>query len=1066
MRKNFGISIILLFIAFLSNASSEEFAAEPGQLVSPVLLELPSNIAGNSNASEKAITASIETAGELMGDANQGLEDMESLGLQPNSADSTSNLLNADAKSTMMEITLQLNAGNYRIIKDKEGYDAIEMDGFPIKYITGEPMLPSNNSKILLPPNVDYSSLRLEIVSETKHLLDGTYSIRPAPADLPQDQEPIIINETSSNMEKNSQVYSMDAAYPANYVQLLPYSQMRKWIFVPVEFIPFQYNPVQGTLTLIESVTVKVSYDLTDEVSAEESALLNDNVLDDLAPDMFINYNDMKTLYQDQILSSFASSATGRYVIITTNAIRSGSTKLNSFIAHKQSLGYPVSVITETDFGTLTGQSPNHKAEKIRQWLKNNYISLGIQYVLLIGNPSPYESGEGDLPMKMCYPRLGDSYQEAPTDAFYADLTGNWDINGNGYYGEWSDFTASGGVDFSPEVLIGRIPVYGTGYSILDSILQKTIDYETSTSTAWRKSALLPMSFSDSTPTDGAYLAEQMKSDYLSPNGYTSYRMYQKGSGACSINSAFSCEAELRGGTGVRDRWAANDYGIVTWWGHGSSTGAYVGYSGCDDGELMLSSYCSYLDNSHPSFTYQSSCTNGHPETSNNLQYSILQNGGIATVSATRVSWYSYGQTNFAMSTTNAGMGYEYVKRLVQKMAAANALILMKSSMTPTSNTRLMNYYGFNVYGDPSVSISNPSVQPTWTNLGGATISKHCAIMDNQGRRHVFVRGGDNALWDNVDGSWIKLGGILTSAPYASIDKKGKIHIVVRGGDLALWDFIFDTASWSGVWKGLGGSLNSLATAAMEPTYGNYMKIVARGNDYSLWLCDFNINDLSSYNWIKFGGYLDSWPHIMFDSNSRLHIFVAGSDSALWDNRGVLSSGTYNHKWHRLGGGIKGPVFSTLEPGWSSYLLAMVRGTGNTLWMADIRGSSDPETCNWIYFGGVLASEPFASTDTYNRVHTFIRGSDGAMWENVFSSSPWNPSGAKWIGHGGSISWSPWAILNGQTYAYVEGGDSAIWRKVYATSEPSSSDVEASAKKDTPVEPIILVDGATGASKA
>lgn len=82
---------------------------------------------------------------------------------------------------------------------------------------------------------------------------------------------------------------------------------------------------------------------------------------------------------------------------------------------------------------------------------------------------------------------------------------------------------------------------------------------------------------------------------------------------------------------------------------------------------------------------------------------------------------------------------------------------------------------------------------------------------------------------------------------------------MVRGGDLALWDFIFDTASWSGVWKGLGGSLNSLATAAIkEPTYGNYMKIVARGNDYSLWLCDFNINDLSSYNWIKFGGYLDS----------------------------------------------------------------------------------------------------------------------------------------------------------------------------------------------------------------
>ena len=117
-----------------------------------------------------------------------------------------------------------------------------------------------------------------------------------------------------------------------------------------------------------------------------------------------------------------------------------------------------------------------------------------------------------------------------------------------------------------------------------------------------------------------------------------------------------------------------------------------------------------------------------------------------------------------------------------------------------------MNYYVFNVYGDPSVSIKNPSVPSTWTALGGYVISKHTAIIDNQGRRHVFVIGGDNALWDNVDGSWICLGGVLTSAPYAAKDKNGRIHIVARGADNALWDYVFDTASWTGGWRGLGGS--------------------------------------------------------------------------------------------------------------------------------------------------------------------------------------------------------------------------------------------------------------------
>ncbi|MDD4447059.1 MAG: C25 family cysteine peptidase, partial [Methanothrix sp.] len=793
----------------------------------------------------------------------------------------------------------------------------------------------------------------------------------------------------------------------------------------------------------------------------------NDAVMDDLAPGMFINYDELKDSYIAQASANTVPSATGSYVIITTNAIRSGSTKLNPFIVHKQSLGYTVSVVTETDFGVLTGQSPNNRAEKIRQWLKNNYVSLGIKYVLLIGNPKPYESGEGDIPMKMCWPcyGAGDGDEDAPTDAFYADLTGNWDSDGDGYYGEWSDFTASGGVDFSPEVYVGRIPVYGADYVALDNILQKTINYETSGSTAWRKNALLPMGFSDG-GTDGAYLGEQMKNNYLTPNSYSSWRMYQHGvSGSCTLDSVFASEENLSWGNVMPNRWAGNDFGIVGWWGHGDNQGAYV-YDHCSWDIFMESGNAPSLDDTHPSFTYQCSCLNGYPEDANNLQYAILKNGGIATVSATRVSWYYDGQTDFVMTTTNAGIGYEYVKRLVQETAAADALMQVKSSMTPTEQEWLMNFFVINVYGDPSVSIKNPSIPSTWTSLGGYLTSKQSAITDSQGRRHVFVRGADNALWDNVDGSWVYIGGTLTSAPYAAKDKNGRIHIFVRGADYALWDYVFDTASWTGSWKGLGGYLSSMATAAMEPTYGVWMKIVVKGGDNSLWLCEFNVDDLSSYNWIGLGGYLNSWPFVIFDRDSRMHILVAGGDNALWDNRGVLSSGVYYHNWHSLGGIMQDAPFSILEPGYNGYLLAMVRGSDNALWIADIRAKSDPETCSWIGFGGVLSSEPFASTDTSGRVHTFVRGSDGAMWENVFSSNPWNPSGAQWIGHGGSINiWSPQALLDGPTYAYVQGLDNAMWSKMFITSVASSAVGEASGKVDSLFEAVTLVEGATGSSK-
>ena len=620
-------------------------------------------------------------------------------------------LISMGSLASTGNVTVTLNAGNYNITKDSSGYDVIIMDGFSDRVETGDPMLPQRTFDALLPPDVDDSSLQLKIISSKTQVLDGTYDIKPSPKWLPQTD-----NETATEVMKNKSTYEANADYPEDYVLLMPTSQMRKWKYVPVNFIPFQYNPVAKKLTLHDNVTIEISYSLKELSPEMVAGLVADTVLDDVAPAKFINYNEVSGWYVSKERAKLEPGAVYDYVIITTNAIKAGSgSKLNSFITHKQNLGYHVLVVTETDFGSLTGQAPNHRAEKIRQWLKNNYISNGIKYVLLIGNPSPYESGEGDIPMKMCWPRRSatDGYQESPTDYFYADLTGNWNINGNGYYGEWADYTTTGGVDLAADVYVGRIPVYGAAYATLDSILQKIMDYETSSSTGWRKSALLPMSFSDSS-TDGAYLGERMKNAYLAPNGYSSWRMYQHGaSGSCTLNSAFSSEENLRGGSVVPNRWAGSDFGIVAWWGHGNSQGAYVGYGSCSDGAIMLSSNAPSLDNAHPSHTYQCSCTNGEPEDSNNLQYAILKNGGITTTGATRVSWYYIGQTSFATSPSNAGMGYEYVKLLVQGKPAGDALYGMKSygvSGPGGYSEILMNFYDFCLYGDPSVSVNNPSL--------------------------------------------------------------------------------------------------------------------------------------------------------------------------------------------------------------------------------------------------------------------------------------------------------------------------------------------------------------------
>jgi hypothetical protein len=159
------------------------------------------------------------------------------------------------------------------------------------------------------------------------------------------------------------------------------------------------------------------------------------------------------------------------YVIITTNDIEANSQELQFFIKMKENAGHSVKVVTEDDFGGLTGQYPNDRADKIRKWLQDNYVSLGIDYVLLIGDPDPdsfkeSEDSVGDIPMKMCYPRFFRVGDGAPTDLYYSDLDSNWDLDGDGYYHELLDYNNPTSPD--PSINDDHFSVEWSGYVYID----------------------------------------------------------------------------------------------------------------------------------------------------------------------------------------------------------------------------------------------------------------------------------------------------------------------------------------------------------------------------------------------------------------------------------------------------------------------------------------------------------------------------------------------------------------------------------------------------------------------
>ena len=636
-------------------------------------------------------------------------------------------------------IRLTLNAGAYAIAKDRQGFDIIKMPGFDSSGSPGDPQLPHKIYNILVPPDTVLSSLRLHIIQVETERLEGIYKIKPAPpAATLFKGRPIICwgKEKDIVNGKDVSVYGLNENFPKRPIRRLPYSQMRKWKYKKVDFTPFQYNPVSGKLTLIKKVIIEISYSRS---GISSRALIEDRVMDGVAPKIFFNYKSAKKLYISKGLKGeVKQNSTYDYVIITTNAIKTGSAELTSFVFHKQALGHHVLVITENDFGSLRGQSPNHKAEKIRKWLQDNYFSMGIEYVLLIGDPRPYESGqEGDIPMKMCWPTYNESEdRDCPTDYFYADLTGNWDLDGDGYYGEYPDDMGAGGVDFSPEVYVGRIPVYDSDYSTLDDILQKIIDYETTGDPNWRKRAILPLAITNFENedndgflrTDSAELGQDMITGYLNSEGFTSYTLYEKD----GLNpSIYPCNIPLNEDNLINE-WQ-NGYGIACWSGHGNESDVYRKIWSWDDGDGIpesseLSSSlaffniydCLSLNNARPSFIFQAACLNGYPENSDNLAYALLKNGAIGTSSATRVSWYMEGWDGPYLSCADDNsIAYYFFKRLiVDKDPAGKALFLTHASMGDDwGDASWQNKMDYVLYGDPATSIYG---QPDYSQPGDA----------------------------------------------------------------------------------------------------------------------------------------------------------------------------------------------------------------------------------------------------------------------------------------------------------------------------------------------------------
>ena len=614
-------------------------------------------------------------------------------------------------------LTLTVNTNEYEIVEKKDGQQTIKMEDFGSLFVPGKPKLPAKTFMIALPPGAEVVSVTVNGIGPTE--LPGTFKIRPAPPILPMDNEKELIEEFMREWEENKEItYSSDQIYPEEIVEYLGTGGLRKYTFARVRFCPFAYRPLSGKLLFHSSTKVSIDYVLPSPGSPEAheaERLLMDVKGEEQASRWLINYSEAKTWYTATAKRS-TPSETYDYVIITTDALESSVTPL---VTWKRAIGYSVNVVTTT---WISANYPGIELPvQMKNFLIDKYPEWGIEYVILVGDIE-------DVPMKMCSPKPDDHNEDTPTDHYYADLSGDWNADGDEYYGEYE----GDDVDLAPEVYVGRIP--WSDPAIVNSICQKLVNFESDTG-QWKNAALLLGAYYGVTnecengrnSTCGGRLMEHIITDML--DGWTYHTLYEKeGLEPCPT----PCTAPLTN-SNVVSYWSSGQYGIVNWFGHGSCCAAKRKWWEWDDGDgIPENANCSdndemdvepfiqnldhyLLNDDYPSLIFSCSCNNAHTEY-HNLAKVLLEQGSAGIVAATRVTYIVGGWWDETW-VGNASVDYYFFHYLIsQKEKIGNALFDSKlynaNNLNWNSWPDFKQMYSFNLFGDPSLIREGVEVYP------------------------------------------------------------------------------------------------------------------------------------------------------------------------------------------------------------------------------------------------------------------------------------------------------------------------------------------------------------------
>jgi hypothetical protein len=319
--------------------------------------------------------------------------------------------------------------------------NAVNIEGGFMISDPGAPKIGYRVVKLVLPQGKSISSFSVE-TAEPK--LMGMAGLDYVVGDLKTGNYPA---DTASM--PNPEIFSSNRLFPQNRVEILTEGNWGGISLVSLAIYPVGYRPQSGKILFYPEITVK--FQLEQMAFNPRLQLKNDRIAYRALNDMIQNKMDFPLSAGSPPVVSLPKVTDGipspEYLIITSGDIAPG---FYPFLEWKNQKGIPTDLALIEDI--LASTSGSDPAEQLRNYLIQAYTD-GVRWVLLGGD-------EDVVPIRYLYPGNVDGYipelnLQQISDLYYSDLTGEWDLDGDGVWGE----SIHDSPDIYPELYVGRVPV-------------------------------------------------------------------------------------------------------------------------------------------------------------------------------------------------------------------------------------------------------------------------------------------------------------------------------------------------------------------------------------------------------------------------------------------------------------------------------------------------------------------------------------------------------------------------------------------------------------------------------